>query len=78
MTNLKREQNIQEAMELIEQAQQLVDEALENTNNNAHYKGYGKYGFKQLLGEGNRYDGSLPKILEDIENQDLYSLTDDD
>ena len=61
---------INEAISLIEEAQQLVDDAIADTGNKANYEAYGKYGFDQLLGNGNPYDSSLFSLIEDLE-QDL-------
>jgi len=65
MTEHERKHKIEEAMNLIQKAQMLVNDALRGTNMQSHFDAYGKYGFNQLLGNGNPYDGSLPKILED-------------
>lgn len=62
MTNMQREA-IQEAIALVAEAQALVDEALEDTGTGAHYKAYGRYGFDQLLGNGNPHDYGLPSLL---------------
>jgi len=72
----EREQKIEEAMDLISQAQILVDKAIRGTNMQSHFEAYGRYGFDQLLGNGNPYDGSLLKLVEDGD-EGLYSLTDD-
>jgi len=56
---------IQEAIELVEQAQALVDGVLEDTGTGVHYMAYGRYGFDQLLGNGNPHDYGLPSLLCD-------------
>ena len=56
-----------EAMELIEEAQALVDEVANEAMQTVHYEAYGKYGFDQLLGNGNPYDMSIPKMIEELE-----------
>lgn len=56
---------IQQAIELIEEAQTLVDEALEGTARESHYLAYGRYGFDRLLGNGNPYDDGLPDLFEE-------------
>lgn len=64
MTKMQREA-IQEAIVLVEEAQALVDGALEDTGTGVHYMAYGRYGFDQLLGNGNPYDYGLPSLLSD-------------
>jgi len=70
MTNAERVQMIQEAQELIEQAMQMVDDAVNGTAIEANYEAYGKYGFNQLLGNGNPYDSSLNTLIEEFENEE--------
>ena len=60
---------IQEAIRLVEEACQLVDSVMDDWNK-SHYEGYGKYGFNQLLGNGNPYDNSLFTLIEELEGQD--------
>ena len=55
---------IEEAIELIERAQALVDEAMCGASKEAHYLAYGRYGFDQLLGNGNPYNSSLQSLIE--------------
>ena len=64
MTEMQREA-IREAMALVGEAQALVDEALEDTATGVHYEAYGRYGFDQLLGNGNPHDYGLPSLLSD-------------
>jgi hypothetical protein len=72
MTDEEREERSQkiemlfEALELVQQAQQLVDDALSGSKHESHYKAYGRYGFDQLLGNGNPYDYDLEKLLEEF------------
>jgi len=61
-------EKIEEAMQLIEEAQTLVDEAVRGTGEEAGYNAYGKYGFNQLLGNGNPYDNSLNTIINNMTN----------
>lgn len=68
MTTQEKIEAISEAIELIEQAQQLVNEAVNGTDNEANYQAYGKYGFDQLLGNGNPYDSSLFTLIEELTN----------
>ena len=65
MTDLERKELLLEALELVQQAQEMVDEAVAGTSKEAHYEAYGRYGFDQLLGNGNPYDSSLESLLED-------------
>ena len=58
---------VEKSIELIQEAQCLMDIVMDsNSQLSRHYYAYGEYGIKQALGEGNPYDGSLPKILEKI------------
>ena len=61
--------SIKEAIELIEEAMGLVDEAVSESSSKRHYESYGKYGFDQLLGNGNPYDSSLFNLIEEIEEE---------
>ncbi len=66
---MKKEEKIeaiQNAIGLIEEAEQLVDDAVSDMNVQSHYESYGKYGFNQLLGNGNPYDSSLFTLLEEL------------
>ena len=54
------------AIQLVEEANQMVEDVV---SNKAHYEAYGKYGFDQLLGNGNPYDDSLFTLLKELENQ---------
>ena len=70
MTKNDKMNQIEEAMSLIEEAQTLIDEVVEGMPCESHYDAYGKYGFTQLLGNGNPYDGSLLKIYEDLDEEE--------
>jgi len=61
---------IKEAIIKVEEAKGLVDEVLGDTNLESHYEGYGKYGFDELLGDGNRYDFSLYDLIKEIEDEE--------
>jgi len=61
---------LQQAVRLIEEAKDLVDEIMEDSNDKNHYEAYGKYGFNQLLGDGNPYDSSLFTLIENLEGDD--------
>lgn len=71
MTNrLEKINQIEEAMGLIEEAMQMVDDVVEDMSINSNYEAYGRYGFDQLLGNGNPYDSSLQTIIDEIEDDD--------
>ena len=66
---------IQEAIVLIHQAKELVDNAIKDSDNRHakdHYEAYGKYGFDQLLGAGNPYDKSLEDLMNDFGSDGPY------
>lgn len=69
MTTQERIQMLEEALELIERAQQLVDDAVNGTGNEANYEAYGKYGFNQLLGNGNPYDDGIPSLIVEFNDE---------
>ena len=60
---------IEKAIEMVEEAQHIVDIAINDMNIRHNYEAYGKYGFDQLLSNGNPYDRGL---------QDLIDRTEDD
>ena len=55
---------LQRAIELVEEAQSMVNEVMDGSN---QYEAYGRYGFEQLLGNGNAYDTSLFEVMEELE-----------
>jgi len=61
---------LHEAIRLVEEACQLVDSMMDDSSDKNHYEAYGKYGFNQLLGNGNPYDNSLFTLIEELEGQD--------
>ena len=61
---------IKNAIIKVEEAKELVNEVIGDTNLESHYEGYGKYGFDQLLGDGNRYDFSLYDLIKEIEDEE--------
>jgi len=83
MNKNEKMDQIQEAMSLIEEAQTLIDEVVKGMSCASHYDAYGKYGFNQLLGNGNPYDGSLLKMYEELDEEEeceefaLYNSDDD-
>ena len=68
MTTRERIIQLGEAIELIQEARDLVDEALNDTKAESHYKAYNKYGMNQLLGNGNPYDISLYELKQEFED----------
>lgn len=64
MKNLERIELVEQAQEKIQEAQELIDKAIIGTRDESHYKAYGKYGFNQLLGNGNPYDSSLKSLIK--------------
>ncbi len=55
---------IERAIEMVDQARHIVDMAINNMSIRANYEAYGKYGFDQLLGSGNPYDNSLQTLID--------------
>ena len=70
MNSIDKQDKIQEAMNLIEEALTLVDEVVEDMPIRANYEAYGRYGFNTLLGSGNPYDSSLHSIMDELEEMD--------
>jgi hypothetical protein len=66
MTKEERIQMIIEAKEMVEQAMMLVNEAVADTPEESSYDAYGKYGFDQLLGNGNPYDSGLHTLIDEF------------
>ncbi len=67
MNKLKRVDLIREAQALVAEAQELVEGALEGMDEEAHFIAYGRYGFDQLLNNGNPYDQGLEDLERAIE-----------
>ena len=55
---------IERAIEMVDQARHIVDMAVDGMSIQANYEAYGKYGFDQLLGDGNPYDNSLQTLID--------------
>ena len=58
---------IERAIEMVDQARHIVDMAVEDMNIRHNYEAYGRYGFDQLLGNGNQYDSSLFSLIDKTE-----------
>lgn len=62
---------LQNAIDLVAEAQDHVEEVMEQAGiSTAHFKAYGKYGFNELLGNGNPYDSSLWTIMDELEKSE--------
>ena len=66
---MKNQENLKR-IELVEEAMALVEEAINGTSKQSHYEDYGKYGFDQLLGNGNPYDSGLPDLIDMFNDED--------
>ena len=55
---------IERAIEMVKEANEIVDNAVEGKSIQANYEAYGGYGFSQLLGNGNPYDSSLYSLID--------------
>jgi hypothetical protein len=60
---------LRDSMERIAEIQTEVDGILYDTDIVNNYEAYGKYGFDQLLGNGNPCDDGLPSLIEHFESQ---------
>jgi len=64
-----KSQRLADIMYELEMLKEEVDSLVEGTSIEANYKAYGRYGFDQLLGNGNPYDNSLQSIIDDTEGE---------
>ena len=62
---------IERAIEMVDQARHIVDIAIDGMSIQANYEAYGKYGFDQLLGTGNPYDNSLQYLIDKFDSEDM-------
>ena len=70
LNNMDRQEFIDEinkAIEMVEEAKYIVDMAVQDMNIRHNYEAYGSYGFDQLLGIGNPYDSSLFSLIDKTE-----------
>ena len=70
LNNMDREEFIDEinkAIEMVEEAKHIVDMAVQDMSIRHNYEAYGRYGFDQLLGNGNPYDSSLFSLIDKTE-----------
>lgn len=70
MNNQERIEKIEEARELIIEAQDLVEEAVEGTKEENRYRGYGRFGFDTLLNNGNQYDDGLDDLVKEFSKEE--------
>ena len=63
MTDQERVEQLQHAKELVHEAMSIVDYQVSNTSEQSHYEAYGKYGFNQLMGEGNPHDHGIDHLI---------------
>ena len=69
---LTNKEMVEKAISLIEEAKKIMDIVMDSMSHSrlaAEYYAYGEFGIKQALGKGNPYDGSLPKIIENMEGE---------
>tara|TARA_R100000687_G_scaffold64397_1_gene52789 strand:- start:8 stop:223 length:216 start_codon:yes stop_codon:yes gene_type:complete len=59
---------IERAISLVEEASYAVDMVVQGMRIQANYEAYGRYGFDQLLGNGNPYDSSLQSLIDKTED----------
>ncbi len=74
MDRTERMEIIEAAITLVEEAMDMVNVAVEDTVGENHYKAYGKYGFDNLLGNGNPYDYSLNDLINPRDENDIHPL----
>ena len=58
-------EKINKAEELILEALELCSQVAKENNCENHFNAYGKYGFDQLLGNGNPYDNSIFNLIKE-------------
>ena len=61
---------IERAISLVEEASYAVDMVVQGMRIQANYEAYGRYGFDQLLGNGNPYDRSLQDLIDAYEEKE--------
>jgi len=62
---------IENAIFEIESIMTEVDSAIFGTSQRAHYEAYGKYGFDQLLGNGNPHDSGLQSLIKELKEEGI-------
>tara|TARA_R110002050_G_scaffold160718_1_gene290126 strand:+ start:20256 stop:20477 length:222 start_codon:yes stop_codon:yes gene_type:complete len=66
---IERIEQLENAQQMIYEAQTIIDEQVEGMSAEQHYKAYGRYGIDQLMGNGNPYDSSIQSLIEELQNQ---------
>ena len=74
MNENERIQEIEDIIYEIELLQGRMDTVMDGAANESHYKSYGRYGFDQLLGNGNPYDPSLQNAIDTLVKDDNENL----
>ena len=70
MHNQELKEQINQAIELINEAKHLIDDAVasdELKHVESRYKAYASFGFDTLLGNANPYDDSLNTLIQELE-----------
>lgn len=68
---------IENAMQMVEEAKELVEQAVEGTSIYPNYRAYGRYGFDQLMSNGNPYDSGLQDLIDEAEKEEEEDWEDD-
>ena len=63
-------ERLQAVIENLEEMQGELDDIVDGTTMEDHFKAYGRYGLNRLLGSGNPYDDSLHTLIENEEEED--------
>jgi hypothetical protein len=68
MTNLTKEriEQIEFAINLINEAKANIEDALHGTGLDHHFEAYGRYGIDQLLNDGNPHDSGLYDLIREL------------
>ena len=67
--NQRQIEELNEAMNMIEEAKQIVENVVNERHDSAHWDAYLTQQFKTLLGNGNPYDQSVPKLIEQLSSE---------
>ena len=67
MLNDTQKMLVTEAIDLIIEAQAMVDEAVSGTSEESRYLSYARFGFDTLLNNGNPHNDGLADLLKDEE-----------
>ena len=60
-------ERLQTVIDTLEEMQGELDDIINGTTMEEHFKAYSRYGLNQLLGSGNPYDSSLHDLIENEE-----------